>query len=635
MSGPKYVTFSFDATPEERMEIQAGLSNIRGVSLGFGNSVRIEDYSGYSVSEIRRIVADAKERVRVRNEQRRQELLRQAKEAEHRRIKRAIDELHRQGQQEKQRIADNVQKCKSEAERLRRLRAGGGSLPAVTPKGMMGDIDRAIADMDKALADIDRTIASLIQALESYEGGIDSHSTMESLESAIRRAPSTRLDSLTGVNPSATLQEIERLRRAFTEFKSFIDKTDSTLGASPAMASLLSKVSSFMSKTTFNSVEDLVRAMTVIKDYHRQFASEMRAEENSRLIQYIAFLGAQIERVSGISTGGAIRGSGTNHSELIAKEEEQIQRIKDSFEKLNYIHPTKESERDFLLGAISRLEAQPADEGTLRGITQCRERLESLIAACDIDAVKYEEFRKLSERLDYLDETCIVSNLKPPRVVSFDIEYADDSIEQARRAIAEAEHTIAISARDGRAAKLYATLTNRANTTEDSTAGSYELLTDEEISGERRRMRFTKEDALGVIFEYVIEPGGNLIRRVRGVSVSGQELIGREALIERMNTDCDDMRALAQDMHAMGEEMRFTEMQTASEYAEDEDCYLELSDTHLMEYVRKSLREEYRDMADSAISAALSGATTEEIYSALDSTRTQSGAEAGGYLTAD
>ena len=205
-------------------------------------------------------------------------------------------------------------------------------------------------------------------------------------------------------------------------------------------------------------------------------------------------------------------------------------------------------------------------------------------------------------------------------IINFDANYAEQRIRQIQTEIDRLEHDIAIVMRNGRASEIVSSLVNKAN----GSAGQYQILSDEIIAGENRCLRFVKPGSFGVVYEYVVEPGGNVRRDVRGVMIDGQAVIGKEALIKKKHTDCADVDFLRKDMAEMGASMRVTELQTPED-SSDIEGYLALNADIAQTYLRQVLSEDEWVHVDEIVMRAKSGEGYEDIKATIETANAATG----------
>jgi hypothetical protein len=103
------------------------------------------------------------------------------------------------------------------------------------------------------------------------------------------------------------------------------------------------------------------------------------------------------------------------------------------------------------------------------------------------------------------------------------------------------------------------------------------LLTSE-IIGDSIRLLFTKAGSFGVVYEFIIEPGGKVRRVVQGVkSVPGKPLVRKAEFLTQQESDCDDIKLISDDFSQMGSKATFTEIMTPEE-SYNEDLFIQLTD---------------------------------------------------------
>ncbi len=637
MSGPKYVEFNVNCNDDERLEIIQVLNEAnkygrsRGVSYtGSRNlNIRVDNYSNMSVSEVKALVAEAKKRVAERNEQRRREELEQAKRSELIRIESAISEVETTSKSQIAMIDSAIRECENKVSSLKKAKTNNQTLVNVSAEGLADSIEGRIDALRHAKRAIEEQTRERVADFQEYRSRINGYRTIEELNSAIASAPSAYLSSLYNANlKQEILEEIKRCTEIFVAFRDYLAKIESTLAGREDVSGLVRKLNASLEERSFVTIDDISACVELLKKHYQDYAAQQRTEEMQKIASFIESLTESVRKIK-VSVDGSVKiGSGLDYKKLI---DEAINLSRKTIERINnfeYIAQGKKKHLSDLVLQLEHWECSEKNAHTEAELRKCQRRLEQLEIACSQDEDKYQRFKQLKEKFNRLQRQAEAAGIDDVAIINFDANYADQRIAAMQKEIDRLESEIAIVMRNGRASEIIASLVNKNN----GSAGTYEILSDEIVDGKNRCLRFTKPGSFGVVYEYIVEPGGNVRRDVRGVMLDGKGIIGREALIKKKNTDCADVEYLRHDMAEMGASMTVTELRTAEE-SSDISEYLLLTADIAETYLRQVLSESEWAHKDEYVTRAKDGEEYEDIKASLEATEVEEAEEEDDTIT--
>lgn len=629
MSGPKYVEFNVNCNDDERLEIIQILNEAdkygrgRGVSYtGSRNlNIRVDNYSSMSVSEVKALVAEAKKRVAERNEQRRREELEQAKKSELIRIDSAVKEIENISKTQIAMIDSAIRECETKIAGLKRAKTNTHVLSSVSAEGLGGTIEMRVDTLRHAKEEILRQSQERVAEFAQYRSRISSFSEIEELNKAILSAPSVHLSAVYNANlKQEIIDEIKKCSEIFMAFRDYLSKIEGSLKGREDVSGLIRKLNSALEEHSFVTVDDIESCIELLKKHYQNYAAQQRTEEMRKMATFIEQLTESVKKIK-ISVDGSVKiGTGVDYKKLIEEVADNSQRIIERIKKFEYITPGKRKAISDLTLQLEQWSGSEKNAHTEAEIRKCLKHLEQIEISCSIDEKKYQEFKQLEIKLNRLKKQAEAAGIDDVAIINFDANYAEQRIRQIQTEIDRLEHDIAIVMRNGRASEIVSSLVNKAN----GSAGQYQILSDEIIAGENRCLRFVKPGSFGVVYEYVVEPGGNVRRDVRGVMIDGQAVIGKEALIKKKHTDCADVDFLRKDMAEMGASMRVTELQTPED-SSDIEGYLALNADIAQTYLRQVLSEDEWVHVDEIVMRAKSGEGYEDIKATIETANAATG----------
>ncbi len=622
MSGPKYVEFNVNCNDDERLEIIQILNEAdkygrgRGVSYtGSRNlNIRVDNYSSMSVSEVKALVAEAKKRVAERNERRRREELEQAKKSELIRIDSAVKEIETVAKTQIAMIDSAIRECEIKIAGLKRATTNTQILSTVSAEGLGETLEMRVDSFRHAREEIVRQAQERTSEFSQYRSRISSFSEIEELNKAILSAPSVHLSSVYNANlKQEIIDEIKKCLEIFMVFRDYLIKIEGSLKVREDVSGLIRKINTALEEHSFVTVDDIESCIELLKKHFQNYAAQQRTEEMRKMATFIEQLTESVKKIK-ISVDGSVKiGTGVDYKKLIEEVSANSQRIIERIKKFEYIAPGKRKAISDLTLQLEHWSGSERNAHTEAEIRKCLKHLEQIEISCSIDEKKYQEFKQLETNLNRLKKQAEAAGIDDVAIINFDANYAEQRIRQIQTEIARLEHDISIVMRNGRASEIVSSLVNKAN----GSAGQYQILSDEIIAGENRCLRFIKPGSFGVVYEYVVEPGGNVRRDVRGVMIDGQAIIGKEALIKKKHTDCADVDYLRNDMAEMGASMRVTELQTPEETS-DIEGYLAFNAEIAQTYLRQILSEAEWVYVDEIVMRAKSGEDYEDIKATIE-----------------
>ncbi len=583
MSGPKYIEFDVDCSDDERIAIIEALNriNARGVSYrGRGDiRVRVEDYAGISVARLKEIIAATKREVAERNEQQRREELARAQEEERRRSEEAARALEAEAKKHISMIDTAIRDCESQLSRLKGARTATRQITSVSAEGLCKDIEERIKALKRTREEMEREITGKRGAIASYISGISSHGTIESLNSAMSSRPALYLKTSYDASiRREILEEIDRCTKVFIAFRDYLTRIETGLGGKGDTGALLRKINATLEAHPFVTVDDISECIELLRKHCEEYAGAHREEEMRKMASFIEQLSASIEKIR-VSVDGTVKiGTGIDYGKLISAESDTARRSAEKTRAYEFMAPEKKRALADLTREIERLAGGTADARSEAQIRACRAKIEELVAACKRDEDAWQEFSTYKKKLELLKRT--VSEYIDVEEIIFSPAKAAECIKRIKDEVERVEAEAAVVKRNCRAIQLIASLTNKEN----GEAGTYELMCDEVLPDNTRRLRFVKPGAFGVFYEYIVDLNGGAHRDIRGLTVGGKPIISEAELIKRKHTDCSDMEAMARDMSEMGSGIRWREERSPEESSSTAD-FPELEEALIEDYL--------------------------------------------------